>query len=139
LSKDPGTQWYYDYFNDVDTMQIEKLAAWLNDDVIVRFGNQPLLRGKPAALSAISEFWKAFKGLHHAHGQVLSSGDYTSGEAVVTFTLHDDRKIAIPGVSVLERRNGLVSRLSGYLDFMPLYAPPGAGAVSEPDFFLARI
>ena len=138
MHHDPELQWFYDYFDDVDTMQIEKMAAWLDDDVIVRFGNEPILHGKPAALAAIAGLWGNFKGLSHAHGKVIGNGTYFSGEGAVTFTLPDDRKITIPGITILERRNGLVTRLSGYLDFAPLYAPADAGIeVVEPGFFVA--
>ncbi len=133
----PDLQWYYDYFNDVDTMQIDKMAAWLDDDVIVRFGNEPILRGKPAALAGIAGLWEGFKSLHHAHGQVMSNGNYTSGEGAVTFVLQDGRSMTIPGITILERRNGLVTRLSGYLDFAPLYAPVDSSIeVTEPAYFL---
>lgn len=131
-------RWFYDYFADVDTMQIEKMAAWFDDDVVVRFGNEPLLHGKTAALEAIAALWANFTSLSHAHGQVIGNGSYFSGEGTVTFTLADGRTIRIPGVTILERRNGLVTRLSGYLDFAPLYAPADAPIeVIQPDFFLA--
>ena len=137
MTTDPALQWFYDYFDDVDTMQIDKMAARLADDVVVRFGNDPIVRGKPAAVAAIAGLWENFKSLRHTHGQVVSNGDYASGEGAVTFTLHDDRTITIPGITILERRNGLVTRLSGYLDFAPLYAPPGAAiTVTEPVFFV---
>lgn len=140
MASAPEMQWFYDYFNDVDTMQIDKMAAWLADDVIVRFGNEPLLHGKHAALAAIAALWQGFKGIHHAHGQVVSIGEYTSGEGAVTFTLHDNRTVTIPGMTILERRNGLVSRLSGYLDFAPLYAPADAPiTVADPEFFVENI
>lgn len=137
MNTEPDLKWYYDYFNDVDTMQIDKTAAWFADDVMVRFGNQPIMRGKSAALAGIGGLWAGFKSLRHAHGQVVSAGDYTSGEGTVTFTLQDDRVITLPGVTILERRNGLVTRLSGYLDFAPLFAPPGTGIdVIDPSQFV---
>ncbi len=137
MNAQPDTQWYYDYFNDVDTMNIERLAPWMNDDIVVRFGNQPVIRGKTIALAAIEGFWKGFKSLRHQHGEVVSRGNYTSGEAAVTFTLHDGRAVTIPGVTILEMQNGRISRLGAYLDFGPLYAPPGSGdQVTEPAFFI---
>lgn len=131
-------RWFYDYFTDVDTMQIEKMAAWFDEDVIVRFGNEPILHGKKHALEAITALWANFASLSHTHGRVLSNGTYFSDEGTVTFTLLDGRVVSIPGITILERRNGLVTRLSGYLDFAPLYAPADAPiTVMQPDFFLA--
>jgi len=138
MTSDADLQWFHDYFADVDTMQIEKMATWFAEDMIVRFGNEPLMRGKQAALEAIGGLWTNFTSLSHAHGRVISDGTYFSGEGTVTFGLADGRKVSIPGITILERRGGLVTRLSGYLDFAPLYAPSDTPIeVMEPGFFLA--
>jgi hypothetical protein len=136
----PEMQWFHDYFNDVDTMQIEKMAARRAADVIIQFGNEPIMHCKRAALFAIANLWQGFKSIRHAHGQVVSHRHYTSGEGTATFTLQDDRTLSIPGMTILERSDCLVTRLSGHLDFVPLYAPAEAPFVLvDPEFFVVIV
>jgi hypothetical protein len=79
MTSDADIHWFHDYFADVNTMQIEKMAAWFAEDVIVRFGNEPVMRGKKAALEAIGGLWTNFTSLTHAHGRIISDGAYFSG------------------------------------------------------------
>ena len=116
-------QWWEEYYREVDAGQIERFSRWYANDIISRFGNMPVTRSKQALLETLSQFFQNFAGLSHVWSPVMCNGDLAAGEGVCTYTLRDGRKISIPVVTVIERReDGLIHRSSVYFDAAPLFA-----------------
>lgn len=133
------TRWWFEHFEGVDARDMDRWFAGLSDDVVVRFSNWPVIRGKAALKSHVIEFNKLFVTISHKHGQLFTDGNLAAGEGVVTFTMHDGREISIPGTTVMEHRDGLIRRIAAYLDFGPLFAPAADNVtVSEPSTFMPR-
>lgn len=114
-------KWREDFYHDADTTDIEKLSAWFTDDVQVRFGNQPALYGKSAAVEAFAGFFGSIAGMHHELGEAHVNGETLVSEALVTYTRHDGSSLTVPACSVLRRDGELISSLVIYIDLSQLW------------------
>jgi len=121
--------WAAGFFRDVDTKDIEKLAAWFAENIELRFGNAPAVHGKESAVGALRQFWTTFASLRHHRESVVANGDSASQQSIVTYTLLDGRDVALPVASYLRRTAaGTLDRLWIYADMAPFYAAAQANS-----------
>lgn len=120
----PGEQWAADFFRTVDTKDIDKLAAWLADDVELRFGNGPTTVGKGIARDSLGRFFETIAGLRHvSEGRVLQ-GDVIVQFSQVTYTRRDGSQVTVPAATKFRRADdGRVAQLWVFIDLAPLFAP----------------
>jgi|GEM_PF-602540 ketosteroid isomerase-like protein len=132
-------QWWEEYYRDVDSGQLERFSRWYADDIVSRFGNMPVTQGKAELLASLGHFFQNFEGLSHAWNPVVGNADVAMGEGVCTYHLKDGRRIAIPVVTVIERReDGLIHRSSVYFDVAPLFTQGTDAVVPDPHFFIRK-
>ena len=118
-----GDDWVAAFFRDVDTFRIDALAAWLADDVEVRFGNAPPIHGRDAAVEAFTGFFSSIAGIAHRRETVVADGPLATQQSVVTYTRLDGGTVAMPVASHLRRVGGTsIDRLWIYIDMAPLFA-----------------
>jgi ketosteroid isomerase-like protein len=116
-------KWVNDFFSDVDTVRIEKLAAWFADDIDLRFANNPAIHDKQTALHVLGEFFGTIAGMKHNVQTLVGTGDEVAQQAIVTYTRVDGRHVPLPVSSYLHRDGaGKLDRLWIYIDMNPLYA-----------------
>ncbi|MTD56886.1 nuclear transport factor 2 family protein [Amycolatopsis pithecellobii] len=118
------SDWVTDYFADVDAMRLDAYVARHTEDAVVVFGNNPPAVGKTAIGEAIGGFWSIIGGLRHEriHLWFVDDGDTAVLEALVHYQTKGGHEFAFPAVSILDRKDGLVSSLRIHIDLGPLFA-----------------
>lgn len=121
---DNGTgDWITEFFQDADSLQIDRLSTWFADDIEVHFGNQPAIKGKEGAKQAFEGFWSSISGMGHERVDRVQNGDMAVQMATVTYTRHDGSKVSLPVASHLRLAGPhSIDRLWIYIDLAPLFA-----------------
>lgn len=117
-----GEGWIADYFAEVDRMDPDGLLRWYAEDAAFRFASQPRATGKPAIRQVLAGFYGSIRAMRHHRTGVWVDTAAQSGvwEAEVAFTMADGREMAVPAVSVLRLRDGLVHDFRFVMDASPL-------------------
>lgn len=122
VASDAG-DWAAAFFLSADSFDIEQLAAWFDDAIEVRFGNQPAIHGKMAAREAFAGFWSSIAGMRHHREALVSLGDMAAQMSIVTYSRHDGSTVSLPVASHLRRSApGRIDRLWIFIDLAPLFA-----------------
>lgn len=114
--------WWDDYFNDVDSFDINRVAAWFDDDIELRFANWPAQQGKEAVKAAFTDFWGHLKGLSHQNHAVLEQDGRVCTEADVTFVRQDGREVEARAATIFHRSSDKITALHVYIDVSPVFA-----------------
>jgi hypothetical protein len=114
--------WFSDLYANVDAMRLEEFAAGLAPDVEVVVGNNPPMKGRQAAKEGIGHFFSTIQGLRHNVINIVEGEGLTFLEGKVDYLRKDGREVAVPVVTVLERKGDLVKSLRIYFDVAPVYA-----------------
>lgn len=118
-----GDDWAADFFRSADSFEIEQLASWFDDNVEVRFGNQPAIRGRGPAREAFAGFWSSIGGMRHSREALVSLGNMAAQMSIVTYTRHDGSEVSMPVASHLRQSGpGKIDRLWIFIDMAPLFA-----------------
>lgn len=123
------SNWFTEYYADVDAMNLESYVARHTDDAEVVFGNMPASVGPEAIGAGIGGFWSMIGGLRHEVRNLWFVNDGTTAvsEATVHYTTHGGAEVSVPAVSLLDRAaDGRVSSLRVHIDLAPLFAQIGA-------------
>lgn len=115
-------------FSDIDSMEPERFAAHLAEDVTMRFGNAEPIHGRDAVRDAWAAFCQDLKDVQHDLVEQWTIGDTTIVEATVTYTRHNDSQVAVPVVTICRERGGEIHDYRIYIDLAPLFSGEPAGA-----------
>lgn len=115
-----GPDWITDYFAMVDTLDTDELVRWYADDGEFRFANQPPAQGKPAIVAALKQFYGLITSMHHEKTGCWADSDSGVFEATAHFGTKDGRSVAIPAVSTLRMKDGLIHRFLFVMDAAPV-------------------
>jgi ketosteroid isomerase-like protein len=113
-------------FRAVDTRDASGFVEFLAPDAVFRFGNAPIITGRAAISTAVSEFFRSIAGLDHRLLGRWADGDSMACHGEVTYSRHDGSTVTLPFANVFRLRDGLISEYLIYADLSPLY-DPGAG------------
>lgn len=109
-------------FADIDSMEPERFAAHLAEDVTMRFGNAEPIRGRGAVRDAWAAFCKELRGVRHEVVGRWKVDETTIVEATVTYTRHDSNQVTVPVVTIYRERGGRINDYRIYVDLAPLFA-----------------
>lgn len=109
-------------FNDIDKMDADKFASYLDEDVIFRFGNAPAVTGKKAVRDAVDGFFKSIKGISHKKLRMWLHPDSILYQGIVTYTRHDGTEVTLPYLNVFFLNGEKIKEYLIYIDINPLYA-----------------
>ena len=110
-------------FDDIDSMDPDRFAAHLADDVTMRFGNAEPVQGRDAVRGGWAQFCDGVEGVHHDQIQRWESDDRTVVEADVTYTRKDDSTVTVPVVTIYrENADGAIDDYRVFIDLAPLFA-----------------
>ncbi|MFC3052864.1 nuclear transport factor 2 family protein [Kordiimonas pumila] len=117
--------WVPDFYRDADTVDINKLAPWFDENIELRFGNAPPIHGHAMAVETLREFYKTINGMRHVPEHIVFESDTVAVQlGKVIYTTLDGRDISLPVSSHLRHTaKGTLDRLWIYIDIAPLYAP----------------
>ena len=116
-------EWLVDFYRCVDGRDVDGVANGFAPDGTMLFNAAPPLAGRDAIRGGVSWIYSSYHGISHAFTNVWTIGDTTILEATVTYTCLDSRQVPVPTVTVLDRRDGLITCLRIFND-MTLLAPP---------------
>lgn len=111
-----------DLFDDIDSMDPDRFARHLSDDVVMRFGNAEPIRGRDAARDAWAGFCDGVDGVSHDVVEQWDVAPATVVEANVTYTRKDGSKVTVPVVTIYRAGAGLIDDYRIFIDLAPLFA-----------------
>ena len=110
-------------FNDIDSMDADKFASYLDDDVSFRFGNAPVVVGKRAVRDAVDGFFKSIKGITHKKLRMWLHPDSILYQGIVTYTRLDNSQVTLPYLNLFFLNGDKIKEYLIYIDINPLFAP----------------
>jgi ketosteroid isomerase-like protein len=117
-----------DLFADIDSMDPDRFAAHLSDDVRFRFGTGDTVNGREAVRDTWAAFCETVDGVHHTPRGRWESGEGTVVEADVTYTRKDASRVTVPVVTIYRSSGGeLIDDYRVFIDLAPLFADPAPG------------
>ena len=109
-------------FEDIDSMEPDRFAAHLADDVTFRFGNADAVRGRDAVRDVWAGFCETVDGVSHSVVEQFESGDAVIAESDVTYTKKDGAKVTVPVVTIYRSGGELIDDYRVFIDLAPLFA-----------------
>ena len=109
-------------FADIDTMDPDRFAAHLADDVVMRFGNADPVRGRDAVRDVWAGFCDTVDGVEHDLVEQWRTDTATIAEANVTYTRKDGTRVTVPVVTIYREDGDLITDYRVYIDLAPLFA-----------------
>jgi ketosteroid isomerase-like protein len=119
--------WYEDLYSHVDRKDMDAVAPWFSDDVVMTMGNSEPIVGRANVVASLRQFQATLAGLSHTFLAVIEQGDAAMLETSTRFELHSGASVELKGVTIIERADGLISGQRMYVDMAPLWAAQGAG------------
>jgi hypothetical protein len=116
------SDWFREYFDDVDNMRLDNWIARHTDDIVVTFGNNPPAHGKEEVAGNIGQFWSMIDGLKHNIVHSYEVNGTTILETQVDYHRKDGNTVTVPCTSILHRSGDLVDALRVYIDLAPVFA-----------------
>lgn len=108
-------------FNDIDKMDADRFAEYLDEDVSFRFGNAPAVTGKKAVRDAVDGFFKSIKGIRHTKLRMWLHPDSVLYQGIVTYTRHDGSEVTLPYLNLFLLNGEKIKDYMIYIDINPLY------------------
>ena len=109
-------------FEDIDSMEPDRFAAHLADDVSFRFGNADAVHGRDAVRDVWAGFCETVDGVRHEIVEQFESGDATIAESDVTYTKKDGAQVTVPVVTIYRSGGELIDDYRVFIDLAPLFA-----------------
>jgi ketosteroid isomerase-like protein len=110
-------------FADIDSMEPDRFAAYLAEDVTFRFGNAEPVHGRDAVRDVWAGFCATVDGVRHDLVDQWESGDATIAEANVTYKRKDGATVTVPVVTIYRTDGGEpIVDYRVFIDLAPLFA-----------------
>lgn len=115
-------QWYLDYLEAIDNLNLEAYSKFLAEDCSFQFGNNPIVKGKDAILKGLSEFQSSIDSVEHRLLNIYGSDQSFVLEADNIYKRKDGKVVTIPAVAITDRSEaGLVTSFRVYTDITPVF------------------
>jgi ketosteroid isomerase-like protein len=108
-------------FADIDSMEPDRFAAHLADDVVFRFGNADPIQGRDAVRDAWAGFCETLDGVRHDGMEQWEQDGTTIAAAEVTYTRKDGSRVTVP-VATIYRGDDEIEDYRIFIDLAPLFA-----------------
>jgi ketosteroid isomerase-like protein len=109
-------------FADIDSMEPDRFAAHLADDVSFRFGNAEPVHGRDNVQATWAGFCETVDGVSHEIVEQFESGNATIAESFVTYTKKDGTQVTVPVVTIYRSSGELIDDYRVFIDLAPLFA-----------------
>jgi ketosteroid isomerase-like protein len=110
-------------FATTDAKDVEANAAYLTDDVELRFGNNEPVVGKAAVIAMSKEFFGSLSSLRHEIQSVWTvEDDVVITEMTVHYERLDGQRLSLPCANIFRLRDGLVADYRIFMDINPVFA-----------------
>ena len=115
-----GEAWVADYFAMADRLDPGELVTWYTEDASFRFANRPPARGHAAIRSALTEFYGLIISVRHEKTGCWADERSGAWEAIAHFVTKNGLHFALPAVSTLRLRGGLIEDFRFVMDATPV-------------------
>jgi ketosteroid isomerase-like protein len=112
--------WLVEFYERVDALDTEAVLARFAPDASMRYGSMEPMVGQEALRGGLTWLFTYYTAIRHEFRSVWVSGATVLIEATVTYGHPDGREVALPVVSILEHRDGIVDDLRIFLDPTPI-------------------
>jgi ketosteroid isomerase-like protein len=112
--------WLTGFYARVDALDTEAVLAGFARDATMRYGSGEPMRGSDAIRAGLTWLFTHYRRIGHEFLGVWESASTVLVEATVTYGTADGREIAVPALTVIEHRDGLIDDLRIYLDPTPM-------------------
>ncbi len=109
-------------FEDIDSMDPDRFAGHLAEDVVMRFGNADPVRGRDAVRDVWAGFCDTVDGVRHDLVAQWDEGDAVIAESQVTYTRKDRQRVTIPVVTIYRSTGDLIDDYRVFIDLAPVFA-----------------
>jgi ketosteroid isomerase-like protein len=109
-------------FADIDSMDPDRFAAHLADDVVMRFGNAEPIEGRDAVRDTWAGFCGGIDGVSHSLVEQWETAAGNVVEAEVTYTRKDGGTVTVPVATIYRERDGEIADYRIFIDLAPLFA-----------------
>ena len=109
-------------FADIDSMEPDRFAAHLADDVSFRFGNADTVHGREAVRDVWAGFCETVGGVSHEVVEQFESGEAVIAESNVTYTRKSGDTVTVPVVTIYRARGELIDDYRVFIDLAPLFS-----------------
>ena len=109
-------------FDDIDSMDPERFARHLADDVVMRFGNAEPVHGRGAVRDAWAGFCDGLDGVRHRLVDRWDAPPATIVQADVTYTRKDGSEVTVPVATIYRAGGELIEDYRIFIDLAPLFA-----------------
>ena len=108
-------------FADIDSMDPDKFAQHLAEDVRMRFGNAAPIHGRDACRDAWADFCAGIDGVRHDLVDTWDTGEAGIAEAEVTYTRKDGTDVSVPVATIYRPGGGApIEDYRIFIDLAPL-------------------
>jgi len=114
--------WWAELFDAIDAKDVGRFAGFLADEAEFRFGSGPIISGKAAIATAVSEFFRTIDRSRHDVIRIWDDRETRACQGGVTYTRLDRTTVTIPFVNVFEMQGEEIRRYLIYVDIAPLFA-----------------
>jgi ethanolamine ammonia-lyase large subunit len=111
-------------FADIDSMEPDRFADHLAEDVTFRFGNADAVIGRDAVRDTWAGFCSGLEGVSHSLVEEWQTPTATIVEAEVTYTRTNGSTVTLPVVTVY-RGGELIDDYRIFMDVAPLFESDG--------------
>ena len=119
IDAEGDTKWIFDFFKSADSLDLERLASHVTDDVRLTFANYPTSTGKEALKATIGGgVYSKIKAMAHSLTGTwsLHGGRVGIAESITTYTRKDGSLYPIKSCTVFRRRGDKVYDLRIHAD-----------------------
>jgi ketosteroid isomerase-like protein len=110
-------------FATTDARDVNGIAAYLTDDIELRFGNNDPVIGKDAYVTmAAASFPSLTSVRHEIHSLWIVDGDVVITEMTVHYERRDGQQLSLPCTNIFRVRDGLIADYRVYMDANPAFA-----------------
>ena len=109
-------------FADIDSMEPDRFAAHLADDVRFRFGNADPVHGRDAVRDVWARICEPVNCVSHEIVEQFESGPATIAKSNVTYTRKDGSTVTVPVVTIYRSGGELIDDYRVFIDLAPLFS-----------------
>jgi ketosteroid isomerase-like protein len=116
-------EWYIEYLNALDSLDIEAYSKFLAPDCSVQSNNNPPMEGKQVVVQGLAAYWETFASLEHDLLNIYGTDLSFVLEALNHYKRNDGQPVTIRAVAFTDRnQEGLITSVRFYTDTTPLFA-----------------
>jgi hypothetical protein len=111
-----------DLFQVIDKKDIKAFSSFLDDNIIFRFGNMPVVNGKRSVTESVQGFYDSIRSLSHQVDNIWNDNNTVVCNGTVTYTRHDSGRLTVPFANIYKiGGDNLIKEYLIYADISGLY------------------